>query len=1769
MTDDSQKSNLSSPRYGYDFVVSTTEASINSGLKAWLNESEQPVQYICFLADDQGNPTIQISLDDLLEKTGGINPFNIPTGTSPKDPDVQKLTGVRFNVGIKIKMGLPSGILPKSLPAVVSLGSHASNVVFRLLCSDFVIVQNTPPGWNEGRWDVWTQPSNEAWYIETTVDLVMANLDKNLDTTYLNNHPELKQQLKDRLKNLSGTAFSLQQLLFDLDSAVLQKLPSIKGLPVGSPAELVLQRSFISAYRTGAKDKGLPLVSIMAVAQEPDPSPLQMTDFERQVSRLKQNGVVIPNPTPKQQSATTLDYLCAVDNKTLPPVTSFPWNWVGENNVDSQSGAIAVNRNAIAKFIFDQTLPVSKSCSIRFDVKVTTDWLGRVIYEVWHYPGQQPQTAQITDSGPNVINFEYFHRAYSEDRWGAYYGDMAIESTYKAKVTFTGNTIVVEQYVCIYVNVNYLGSREGINAYKMTVTDTYTISVDQYGGLQMIKNGTQKSDDSEDPSKSPISNWFFGINNLVKDMKRDLSQIADTNLKEVPFSEVNNFVFPGSRVFTYKNPRFSDHQDLVSAITYVDPRRHRPDPKAWDFSINHSSELMQNYVRGQIVSPMEKFEAAQTANGLSLLFCIDTLDAFNVIMEQSGETATGWRVRNLASSILKDQFRGNNPVVSTFSVGQSAVDGRISMAMAVSSQGTDTLFLSLQNDSRDTSWTGKPTWTRIPFDPVGVQPATITVAGIFFAETTDMKQYLIVDIDRPTRRESKKNIQRYHIDPTKSGGRYWVKHDVPVDIERGIYQSCIGRKTKGYVDGIYTSGRTADMPQLVYVPIVNVWGEGPPLPIRLSLQGGALPSAIATARYDSKSNGSLLSTTDLYAIGGSTLYRFGADEQYEGAVPKTIITNDFLSRTTTLQAMTHDGVTTLWGKNGNNQVYYVSCLTSKVTDPSAWSTPVPVLERIEKLSAYVSRADGQNTIFASGGGRLVKLTQATNTLAKIWRPQEIKLEAPPSLKPLPVKSYTTTIRVSDPKANDMPSSNVKVSVKADSPTAVYINGLYYVLGPTATEIATDSMGSIMIMEATEDLHAATLSATVLGKTETKFINPMDTTFKKITNLDTNDALRNATFPAETKAGGVVGDVSRIPLVKRAVSQEDSKALAAALGQLKKVPEKLPVPMALAPRRNRGRIPRVVPATLYRTSLGDIAIAAGDLFRWLKTGVEALVNIVYDAFSDAWHFVAKIGDKIYRAILNTFDAVVGAFEWLFDTIKTAIKDLIRFVEFLFEWDDIRRTKNVLHNVTKLAIQHYAVDGLETAKAHFGKYFLEAEQNLDKWGGIENWKSLGHEASIPPKKSTVSPAKDQNSPSLLLAKHFQDNAGALVVLDNQELSLTDNMQPLFDALLGAISEKGDVLSGVYGRMQKVATDFQSNPVGENIKAVAAILANGLLSGVKVVFNALVDVLLALAKSALKLLDTRIRVPIISDILDLLEVPDITFLDLFTWVAAVGYTVVYKIVNNEPPFPDNDRIKAIISAPTWDALLKIIQEDEQSRSQALASGKEIPKSLKGMIFIASHATAGFTTFSGNFLNVFEAESPTGTNPFSIPAAISGIIAAGMQVGGDFLAPVYPVENTAVDVISKVTGGIVIMNKVFFSGPVQNKIGAKASKFTGLKLNDGRATAAIIDSILVIPGLFVTGWHFYELSKKPEGAVRSASIVGEVSNLSAYVSRVSYAVAVNDPDPNSKQIPIGIMAVSNVITGGLQTAEAFIQAYSAYSQIKEVASDGELLVNGIVQNI
>ncbi|KAB8253577.1 hypothetical protein BDV32DRAFT_158016 [Aspergillus pseudonomiae] len=1082
--------------------------------------------------------------------------------------------------------------------------------------------------------------------------------------------------------------------------------------------------------------------------------------------------------------------------------------------------------------------------------------------------------------------------------------------------------------------------------------------------------------------------------------------------------------------------------------------------------LTYDTELIQNYIQGEIVSPKNKFEALQTKDGHTLLFGVDSSNIFHVIEESSGQHSTGWALIDLSTAAISSQLPGKkDTMVRTFDVGQSVLDQTIGMAMAVRVEGKDHLFVSLKNSNSDTSWIKNPEWTLVPFDAANETQPSITVVGIWFAETDSQKQYLVVDIDR-SGSSTMKDIARYYVDPSITSGSRWVKHDVPVDIAAGYYQSCIGRVHRGRIDGIYTTGTSGGSPQLDYVPLENIFGDGPPLPTRFKLPDNKIPSAIATAR---KENGE----TDLYMLSGETLYRIAAEKQTDDATADAVLNNSLLSGTGVLRAMIHQEVLTLFGKNGSDQVYCLSCNIEKVADQRAWNVPVPICNGVEQISAYVNRADGGNTIFTSGGGRLGKITQDINTL---WKSQNIKL-APSSTteKALVFKSYTTFIHVMDD--NELAASGATLKVSTASRTPVYINGLYYVLGQSPIEIKADRTGLMTVIEETPNINGATLTVSTDGGRTSTAINPMNKSFEKLGKLDSKDSLRDASFPSETRGGGVVGTPKKSPLVEQSTKDSDLDKVAANMAGLNKA--------------------------------------------WLESGIEAVVEVIWHEATQAWHFVVTIAGDIYRAILDTVEAVVAAVEWIFNAIKTAIKAIIQFIEFFT----------------------------------FNNKIESVEKSLNEWADVD-WSPLGDSISKPASSSSKSNSQNQTPGSQLLVHHYKNNANSVSVVADSPFSGDINKDPAQKALNdlhSALSKEDKVISGFRDQIGEVAKQFATMTIEDAIKKIVAILVDGILASVEVVVDALLDLLQDLATAVVGMVDAKLHIPIISDILNAIGIPDISFLDLFTWVAAVCYTVMYKIAKGEPPFPDNKDVQSVIDASSWNDLINKLHPPATSSVASsalyampvsgLASASAMtpsskPTVLQDVIFITGHSVSGICGVLGAFVNAAEAEFPTGDNPMSTPSAILGFIGAASEAVADIVSPKDPLEEPIFSALSTATSVTTAVSKFVFSSYGQKRL----SKLGLPTAEDPRGMGAGINVLLVGVGAATTIKHFVELAKDPAGKDRSAAIVGEVSNLTSYISRISYALAVNDIEEDTRQVVIAVMTVSNLITAGLQIAEAIV---------------------------
>jgi hypothetical protein len=561
------QSYLSSSRYGYDFVVATTQSSINATMKEFLSKGTEPEILVCYVADSNGNPT-PIDHATLVKNARGSDPFKVSANADPAtNEDLKNLYAARYIAGFKAKIGIPPGYAPSQTPDFVNLGADTSAVTYNLMCSEFLVTQYTPAsGYTPAQWLSISQPNGKAWMFTSKVDLRLES----------GAFDSLPKDVQAQIKNMGANAFSVQQLLFDLDNAGLQSTPTISGVDLASNVGMVLQRDFLGKYFAGVKASGSPVLGCIVKKVAPDPSTLALTNFNFETLPLLQAGGNGPyrSPTQPQRDAATLAYLCAADHDPLSVPVTFDWNWIEPNEEASFDGVIAINRNTFANYFKQQrslTEYVASNCYAPW-VRV---WLSGAFDTNTHYrwklTGNQSPTVTLLLTGPVVLQYSYSSREAEDDAGlNGDMGEMKLSSSFNMTISFSGNAIVIQQHLVIWTYIRSLQTSESGHIVDRTITDTYTLTVDENGRLVTVKTSVMK-DDSKTPSTNDFLNFFTDLNSLLDDVAKWSRSLAETRLTDIPVGIVQDFVFPGGKTFVFKDGLFSDNQDLIAHISYADP----------------------------------------------------------------------------------------------------------------------------------------------------------------------------------------------------------------------------------------------------------------------------------------------------------------------------------------------------------------------------------------------------------------------------------------------------------------------------------------------------------------------------------------------------------------------------------------------------------------------------------------------------------------------------------------------------------------------------------------------------------------------------------------------------------------------------------------------------------------------------------------------------------------------------------------------------------------------------------------------------------------------------------------------------------------------------------------------------------------------------------------------------------------------------------------------------------------------------------------------
>lgn len=566
---------LSSPDYGYDYVVAVTQASINATAQAFLN-SQRPVINVCYIYDDKGDPEL-IDYEALKQKAKGADPFAIPENGPQRETQLKALDEAGFMFGFSAAMGLPDGFEPATLPDIVTFGATAeAPLTYCLLCKHFRLAelksiphkpsvfqsfaQPTGPTGPIDPKDP-TGPQREPWIFAYKIRLKNTVVKDNRAFMEGPAFANLPAAVRDKI-TAKPEDFTISHLLYDFIEAARDTEPVITG--VDRILKQKLNEDFAIRYFNEMQRAGAPVLSVAPAHN--DPLAGMTTGFSI-------------NPSPTAPKLATLNYLCTLAGHVQPAPKPFAWNWVEPVQAGQFDGVCVINKKDFVEHLRQQLDPYFKlNRYVPHPVIIETyglTYLRRfgVVPMGFDWKGKQPPELKIReqftapDTGPLVLSWNF--DASREYDYASGTSWMLGDTSFSLKVSVAGNSVTIEQHALVYCKMVIVTfSRHEWNLVDLTITDTFTLATGHDGRLS-VEHATATKDDS---ATIESFSWVFpDMKDKFTDTQTKARSKMQSRLVNFPLDLMDGIFFPGNKSFLFKEIGFSEHQDLVAHITYADP----------------------------------------------------------------------------------------------------------------------------------------------------------------------------------------------------------------------------------------------------------------------------------------------------------------------------------------------------------------------------------------------------------------------------------------------------------------------------------------------------------------------------------------------------------------------------------------------------------------------------------------------------------------------------------------------------------------------------------------------------------------------------------------------------------------------------------------------------------------------------------------------------------------------------------------------------------------------------------------------------------------------------------------------------------------------------------------------------------------------------------------------------------------------------------------------------------------------------------------------
>jgi hypothetical protein len=720
--------------------------------------------------------------------------------------------------------------------------------------------------------------------------------------------------------------------------------------------------------------------------------------------------------------------------------------------------------------------------------------------------------------------------------------------------------------------------------------------------------------------------------------------------------------------------------------------------------------------------------------------------------------------------------------------------------------------------------------------------------------------------------------------------------------------------------------------------------------------------------------------------------------------------------------------------------------------PNGWGTVVEVDGTQQYAQLSVTR-DGQGNSHAflttAAGGLFWVIQDPSTTL---WTISEVELNDLDTVQD--VRTFTTEITVTD--ANLIFQPNSPATIWSDDLVSASVNGAGVILDRQPVNFNTDLTGKLTVTVQTTNLVAPVLyvSTPAMAQGESVAIQPnasIQATLQTVdaqtliselgisqSNADAvaaavNNAMSLAQQPS-SGGGAATRYISRNRDLRGITYRADSAQPSPGRIDPSRLPEQhwrveardgkvsFQVLTAAEARSWRARQQATLPrADSWPSWFGDLGDLVESVFEGvvsaftytisvISTGIEAALTFMINGVEYVWNFTVDLVEQAFAIVEAIFAAVGVAFD-----------SLVSWLGFLFDWQDILRTKAavawsiqqtlpLMTNVVSL-IQQYAVSGITTLKSQLQS---SVQTVLNALGPNQSIAALNGQYATQPAPF------DGAAGTNIVLNGFIANAGAATLPSALQSgaaagSVPDPVSNLVNLLQAQVAPNGQFVQSV--GFANASTYFSQ--IAAQPDQLVQLTFAGLLSALEGVAEAALDLAQSVVDEIcaaigtlvdwfLQLLTEPLNIPFVSTLYETYISPGnpLTAMDLFSLMVAIPLTVAYKLGQGTAPFATDADLAAFTGSYTTAWLQQVTGLGGAGMGAVRLEGPAPTFMQQFWAFGGAAATGLYMVVEVN-LDWFPCEGLPGAASPPVVAGIAAIFLEGLQWA--FACPYVNPANTA----------------------------------------------------------------------------------------------------------------------------------------------------------------